>query len=265
MYQQTLTVATYYEMGGSGSEVVFLHGHALDARQWEPQWEPFCRRHCCLRYDLRGHGRSSAPPDGYRLERFAEELRTLLDAAGFLRPALVGLSFGGLIALELALAAPQRVGGLVLVDSALEGFAYSEEYRSGWRRLRQAARRDGVAQALESAWLSTPLFHPLRGRPQRFEKIRRMARGYSGAEYFDSAPRRESAATVLHRLGQIGCPTLVVVGEHDSSDFQKIASLLVEKIGGAQKLVIPQAGHLSCFENPAAFNPPVLEFLASLP
>ena len=265
MYLQTGTVATYYEVSGTGSEVVFIHGHALDARQWEPQWEPFCRRHRCLRYDLRGHGRSSAPPGRYGLDRYADELRALLDGAGFRQPAVIGLSFGALVAMELALTAPQRVGGLVLVDAALEGFPYSEEYRSAWRRLRQEAGVKGVGQALERAWFGSALFHPLRSRPERFEKIRQMAQGYSGAEYKGSQARREPAATVLHRLDQIRHPTLVVIGEQDSPDFQNIASLLVDKISGARKLVIPKAGHLSCFENPAAFNPPVLEFLAALP
>ncbi|HEX9637259.1 MAG TPA: alpha/beta fold hydrolase [Acidobacteriota bacterium] len=265
MYLQTGTVATHCELGGAGSEVVFIHGHAIDARQWDPQWEPFCARHRCLRYDLRGHGRSSAPPGDYSLDRFAADLEILLNRVGFERPALIGLSFGGLIAMELALSAPQRVRGLVLVDTALEGFAYSEAYRRGWRAVRQAARRDGVRRALEQAWLSSELFRPLRGQPARFEQIRRMAQGYSGVEYLHDRSRREPAQTVLHRLQQIRCPTLVLTGERDSDDFHAIATLIGEKISGARRLVIRGAGHLSCFENPAAFNPAVLDFLADLP
>jgi 3-oxoadipate enol-lactonase len=262
-YIQTGQVATHYQLEGSGSELVFVHGTTIDGRIWDPQWPSFCRRHRCLRYDRRGCGRSSAPASGYDAAQLAADLELLLDGVGMRRPALIGLSSGGMIGMELALRAPERVRALVLVDSALDGFDYSNEHRSAWRQFRAAVRSRGVAPALEEVWRTAPLFQPLRGQPQRFARIRELGRDYRAAEFLDRSPRPARPA-MIERLGAIRCPTLVLVGERDSTDFQSIATLLARSITGARLARIAGAGHLSNFEQPERFNRLVLDFLSSL-
>src|ERR1700674_3686887 len=109
----------FFESVGEGEAVVFLHGFGLDSRMWDPQFDALQSTYRVIRYDLRGFGRSSLPPQtAYAQEDDLNALLSSLDAA----PAhVVGLSMGGNMALRFAAAYPQSVRSLVLADSALDG------------------------------------------------------------------------------------------------------------------------------------------------
>src|SRR3954454_5871 len=106
----------YSEVAGEGPEIVLFHEGICDSRMWDPQWETFTRSHRVLRFDFRGYGRSPLEPG--RLAN-ATDVLDPLDPHDFIRAALVGVSLGGRVALEVALAAPERVAALVLVGSGL--------------------------------------------------------------------------------------------------------------------------------------------------
>ena len=115
----------YYEMAGAGDAVVFLHGFTLDTRMWDDQFERFAEQYHVIRYDLRGFGQSAVPTDAPYAH--FDDLKALLDALGIEQAHLVGLSKGGGVALDFALAFPTYVRGLVLIDSILGGFSWSAE------------------------------------------------------------------------------------------------------------------------------------------
>src|SRR3972149_4535268 len=162
-FAPTRDVTTYYEEQGSGPAVLLIHGHAADPRPWERQAPGLARAgYRALCYDVRGHGRSSIPLTGYTWEDYSADLKALLDQLAVASAHLVGLSMGGGIALQFALEHPRRVLSLVLVDSALPGFGYSEEMESAIEELRDAVRLEGPRQAFERIWLAQPMFY--RGR-----------------------------------------------------------------------------------------------------
>ncbi|WP_052518555.1 alpha/beta fold hydrolase [Archangium violaceum] len=101
----------HYELQGDGFPVVLLHGGLLDLRLWDSQVGPLARHFTTLRYDQRGFGRTVAPEGPYAPH---EDLRALLDHFSMDRAHVVGLSFGGRVALDFALAWPERVSCLVL-------------------------------------------------------------------------------------------------------------------------------------------------------
>ena len=105
----------FYEVRGSGPAVVLLHGGGLDRTMWDPQLEPLLRSFRVVRYDARGHGRSSAPMGPYSM---VEDFRLVLDHLGVERAHLVGLSMGGGTALDFATAYPARVHTLALVSTS---------------------------------------------------------------------------------------------------------------------------------------------------
>ena len=117
----------YAEVAGAGPDIVLLHEGICDSRMWDPQWETFTRSHRVLRFDFRGYGRSPLEPGAFASAR---DVIQLLERHGFERAALVGVSLGGRVALEIALAAPGRVGALVLVGSGLPGHDWSEELKA---------------------------------------------------------------------------------------------------------------------------------------
>ncbi len=265
-FAPTRDVTTYYEEQGSGPAVILIHGHGADRRLWEHQAPALARAgYRAIRYDVRGHGRSSIPLSGYTWEEYSADLKALLDQLAIARAHLVGLSMGGGIALQFALDHRSRVLSLVLVDSALPGFGYSKEMESAVEELRQAVRREGPRKAFERLWLAHPMFDGIRRFPERFALLREMALSYPAADYLEDAEYAPPERQFVDRLSEVSAPTLVVVGELDIPDFQLIADVLAENIPGAEKRVVPDTGHVPPLEQPEQMNRLLLDFLAKGP
>jgi len=265
-FAPTRDVTTYYEEQGSGPAVVLIHGHAADRRLWERQAPALARAgYRALCYDVRGHGRSSIPLSGYTWEDYSADLKALLDQLAVARAHVVGLSMGGGIALQFAVEHPGRVLSLALIDSALPGFGYSEEMESAIEELRDAVRREGVRQAFERVWLAQPMFDGVRRFPERFARFREMALSYPAADYLEDTEYAPPERQLVERLGEVSAPTLVMVGELDIPDFQLIADILAENIPGAEKQVVPDAGHLPPMEQPEQVNRLLVDFLGKAP
>ena len=130
--------ARLYEVAGAGYPLVLMHASFLDTRMWDSQAEVFARRYTVIRYDARGHGRS-APPSGQPYAR-SDDLKSLLDFLGVPRACLLGLSMGGAVAVDFALAYPECTSVLILVNAGLGGFQTS-------RFSRPAERHPGCARA----------------------------------------------------------------------------------------------------------------------
>lgn len=265
-YAYTNGIITYFEdsalAGASGPPVVLIHGHSLDLRQWDEQVPALTAAGFrVIRYDVRGHGRSTAPPTGYTWENYAADLRELLDRVNVRAAHLVGLSMGGGIALQFAVDLPAHVLSLTLVDSALPGFTYSDEFSRQIEALVAAVRADGPRAAFDRLWLTHPLFDGLRRFPDRFQRVREMVLAYPAADYREGALPAGYAPDVIDRLHEIKAPTLAVVGERDIADFRLVADVLAENLPRARKLVLPDCGHLAPIEQPDAFNEALIAFL----
>jgi len=265
-------IVTFSEDTGEGPVVVLIHGHSADLRMWQYQVPALVAagfRAVC--YDVRGHGRSMVPPGGYTWEDYAADLRDLLDRLNVERPAterlsvdavhIVGLSMGGGIALQFALDFPSRVLSLSLVDSALPGFSYSEEFSREIEALVQAVRSEGPRAAFERLWLSHPFFDGIRHHPDRFARLREMVLAYQAADYREGVNPPGYQPHVADRLPEIKAMTLVVAGENDVPDFRLIAEILAANLPNARLAVMPDCWHLPPMEHPAAFNDLLVSFL----
>ncbi len=271
-------IDTYFEdsalAGASGPPVVLIHGHSVDLRLWDEQVPALTAAgYRVIRYDVRGHGRSTAPPtgSGYTWENYAADLHDLLDQVNVEAAHIVGLSMGGGIALQFALSAsggPARVLSLTLVDSALPGFTYSDEFSRQIEALVAAVRAESLSAqgaspraAFERLWLTHPLFDGLRRFPDRFQRLREMVLAYPAADYREGAVPAGYVPAVIDRLHEIAAPALVIVGEMDIPDFHLVADILAENLPHARKLVLPDCGHVPPLEQPQAFNEALIAFL----
>jgi len=271
-FATTGDILTYYEDEGRAppsahrdTPVVLIHGHSADLRLWEPQVPALLGAgYRVVRYDVRGHGRSSVPATGYSWEHYLADLRGLLDYLRVERTHLAGISMGGAIALQLALEEPARVASLTLLDSALPGFSYSPQFENDIERLREAVRAEGPRAALERHWLTHPIFEGVRRRPEAFAALRLMVPDYPAADYVDEAEYAPPERPAIERLHDVPVPALVVVGERDLADFRIIADILAENLPRARKLVVPDAGHLPSLERAEEVNPALLSFLAAV-
>lgn len=113
--------------GSGGREVLLVHGMRCDRRHMRPLQHHLGRSHTVVNVDLRGHGESDAPAEGYSNAEIVGDLLAVVDAVGFERPVLIGHSFGGSVSLHAAATVPERIGGLVLLDS---GVRTAEEKRA---------------------------------------------------------------------------------------------------------------------------------------
>ncbi len=250
-----------YETAGSGEALVLIHGFGSDARVWDQQMEALARHHHVVRYDIRGHGRSALPLDGSYSH--ADDLKALLDHLGIHRAALIGQSMGGGIAIDCALAYPDAVQALVLVDSTLAGYTWSQEWDDSWAPVFGDAAANGMDHALPLL-LAHPLFAASLQTPGVKERLAAIFADYSGWHITHDDPLVESAPPAIERLAEITAPTLVMLGAADLADFHRIATLLREGITGARFMALPGVGHLAPMETPASFNQIVLDFLAGL-
>jgi pimeloyl-ACP methyl ester carboxylesterase len=265
-------VVTFYEDAGEGAAVVLIHGYGADLRLWDQQAPALVDAGFrVIRYDVRGHGRSLIPPDGYTYENYSADLNDLLDRINLERPAteslgigaahVAGLSMGGGIALQFALDFPGRVLSLTLVDSALPGFSYSEESAGRIEALVDAVRADGPRSALANVWLKHPFFDGVRRTPEQFAQVREIVLSFQAPDMRDGARPPEYRPDIADRLSEVTAPALVVVGENDVLDFRLIADVLAENMPDARLVVMPDCWHLPPVEKPNEFNRLLIDFL----
>ena len=250
----------HYEVAGEGVPVVFVHGLGLDMRMWDDQFEIFAPRYRVIRYDLRGFGKSALQTD----ERFrhADDLRALLDYLKAPKAHVMGLSLGGMIALQYALLYPDGALSLILVDSALDGFEWSAEWEASLAAIEERAAQAG-ADAANQMWLKHALFVPACERPDCRSKLEQIIGEYSGWTWLNRSPARGIRPPSAERLGEVRVPALVIVGERDLPEFRRIADALAAGIPGARKVVMKGVGHMSNMENPAEFSAIVMNFLGA--
>jgi len=252
-----------YQESGDGPAVVLVHGFGLDLRMWDPQAGPLAQRFRVVRYDCRGFG-ATGPLDPAVSYTHAGDLVALLDHLAIGDAVLVGLSFGGRVALQTALAAPARVRGLVLLDAVLDGVPWDPESEDA---LGQVARRvqTGGVTAGRAAWLAHPLFAAARERPELAAQLAAMVAGYPGQHWLGQDPHQQARPQIFDALEDVTAPTLVVTGDRDVPGFREMSSVLARRIPGAEAHVVTGAGHMVNMEQPAAVNELLTRFLAGLP
>jgi 3-oxoadipate enol-lactonase len=260
----------YHQEAGAGPAVVLLHAGICDSRMWDPQWGTFPHTHRTIRYDRRGYGHSLLPPGSWS---DARDLIGLLEGLGIQRAALVGVSRGGRIALELAVARPDLVDALVLVGAGLPGHAWSESERlQAYLAEEDAAVRRGDLDAAVEAnlrlWVDGPQCSPTDVDPavrKLVGAMQRRALELQAPVWGVLEDRIELlVADLAERLGQVRAPTLVVAGGQDLADVRAIAERLAREIGDAHHAVIDGVAHLPSLERPAEFDDLVLGFLAEV-
>jgi pimeloyl-ACP methyl ester carboxylesterase len=250
--------------------VVFLHAGVADRRMWRDQLGALATASAGYRgvaYDRRGFGDSLHADDRYTQ---VGDLLHIVDAATSGAPVvLVGCSQGGRIALDAALAHPDRVRALVLVAPAISGAPESDDYPPAIRDwIARVEAAEAVADidainALEAhAWLDGPLAPEGRVGGAARELFLAMNEIALRAEVRGEAIPPPPA---WNRVGEIRVPTLVVWGDLDFPDLVRRCEGLARRIPGAQALLLRNAAHLPNLEHPDAFNRALLAFLASLP
>lgn len=222
---------------------MLLHSALGDSRLWKRQVPALEAEHEVVAPDLPGWGDEPLPTEPFS---FVEQ------AAKFLPGALVGNSMGGMIALRTALAYPERVQRLVLIDAGLPTWDWSEEMREYWAAEEQAIEAgdlDGATEVNLDFWV----------KPEHRDEVRPQQRRALELQTAHEEP--EVQWPELPPLSSLLVPTLVVIGDDDKPDFLAIAEHLAEEIPDADLAVVAGAGHLVGLDQPEELNALLLEFL----
>jgi pimeloyl-ACP methyl ester carboxylesterase len=237
---------------------------------WDDQFISFARHYRVIRYDMRGFGKSMMPA----CEFFGHgDAAGLLDWLDIDQAHLVGLSFGGHVAIDFALVYPERVSALVLaapnvggLDAAgAEVYVPSDELRHYWKAESDALERDDLKAATEAnlrMWVDGPNRTPDRVDSAVRKLVHEMQYHAFTIPTPDGARRSCLAPPAFSRLSEIKAPTLVLVGDQDVSDFVRISELVASRIPKAQRAVIPGVAHMANMEKPDEFTRLVLGFLS---
>ena len=247
-----------YEVAGDGPAVVLIHGFGLDMRMWDPQVGPLADGFRVVRYDCRGFG-ASGPFDPAVPYTHAGDLVALLDHLDIGEAVLAGLSFGGRVALQAALADPARVRGLALLDAVLDGVPWDPPSARAMDEVARRVQEAGVLAGRE-AWLAHPLFATARERPDLAAALAAMVAGYPGQHWLGQDPHRETRQPI-DVLEGICVPALVAVGERDVPGFREMSAVLARRIPGTAYHVVADAGHMINMEQPAAVNDLLTRFV----
>jgi 3-oxoadipate enol-lactonase len=270
-------VELYYEETGSGEPLLLVMGLGADSRAWLRQIPEFSRCHRTIAFDNRGVGRSSKPPGPYAVRQMAEDAVRLLDRLAVARTHVLGVSMGGMIAQEIAINHPDRIGALVLACTYPEPDADVEHRRRFTvQQLGGSVSEDGEVTFQVSAIDPLAIFQHMlpvvfSERFIREELAPLMQHLTGGLAYGFSleAILGQTAAVLSHRatdrLHHIASPTLVLTGTDDLLVPPHHSDVLAERIPGARLVKLPGGTHGFNLEMPERFNAEVLRFLAAHP
>jgi len=237
--------------GGEATPIVFLHGVGSDKSVWRPQLEHFGATRGAIAFDYPGYGDSDPAPQGTTRDDYAAAILSAMRELGLERAHVCGLSLGGVIAIAMHHAAPDRCASLILADT----FAAHPEGRAIYERsLAGSSDLPAMADARVDVLLAQPADpHVRREVVETMSRIDPAAYRI-GAEAVWLADQRDRAAAIR-------VPTLIICGDEDRPTPPDLSRELHAMIAGSRLAMIPNAGHLTNLEQPDAFNRLVGEFV----
>ena len=253
----------YYEAAGVGPPVILLHGGNLDRRMWDLQFALLRQRYRVVRYDARGFGRSSAADRPFAAH---DDLAALVRELHLSGAALVGLSMGGRIAIDFALAHPGLVDRLVLAAPGISGGTWAADGDTLWLPQARAAAKRGDSVGVALAWLGSAYIRTALQPPERAAAVRQMV--VDNASYWMGIVRhhdleREATPPAADHLKDLQTPVLLLVGDSDTPFIYDVAKAIAQRAPHVRRVDVPHAGHMLNLEAPEQFNAELLAFLAS--
>ncbi len=243
-----------YEVSGEGPAVLLTHGYSSTGRAWTDQHRALGEGYRVMSWDMRGHGETESPDDPalYSHDLTVADMHGLFVHLGVERAVVGGLSLGGTMSLAFYRRHPAMVRALIICDSG-PGYRNADA-RAEWNR-RAAAR---------AADLETRGLEVLSGGSRDMQEAMRRHRSAQGLAHAARGMLAQRDSSIIDSLPDIRVPTLVIVGDRDTS-FVAPCEYMAKKIPGARLEVISDAGHSSNLDQPEAFNRVVRAFLDSLP
>jgi len=250
---------TAYQSSGDGPALIMVHGLGLNRQMWQWQREALNKHFTVIEYDLLGHGESAKPAGPYTLQQMTGQIAALMDHLGLQRCALAGFSLGGLIVQAFALAYPQRVNALVILNAA---HGRTDQERNSLMARVAQVKEHGPASTVDAAlqrWFTSDFADQA---PQVLEQVRQWVMANDAQVYPELYYLLAQADIPLEKaIAQIDCPTLVITGEHDYGNSPQMSRRIADLIPGARVEILAGLRHMGLAEDPVQVNGLMLPFL----
>ncbi len=264
----------YFEVEGEANapSVVFIHACICDYSMWDAQMAAFTKQHRVLRYDQRGHGASRTQDTEYSPR---QDLLDVMNHVGMDKAVLIGCSCGGQLALDMALAHPERVSAVVSVCGGMSGEDKVPELMEAWMasderkyfmsldELSEAKKFDELAERETHAWVNGIPQATGRASAAVYAQVLKTVRANSERKDGNAKAIPLDPPAAL-RLAEVAVPVLVVLGGLDTDSTHMIANLITTGVPGARKVMFEDAAHLPSMEQPHRFNKVVSAFLQEI-
>ncbi|MFT4056809.1 MAG: alpha/beta fold hydrolase [Novosphingobium sp.] len=252
-FTQVPGASLYWKRDGreNAPALVLLNSIGTDMDLWDAVLPSLRERFAVLRIDARGHGASSAEPGDFAMPMLAADVLAVAEAAGFSRFSVAGVSLGGMIAMELALMAPDRIEKLIPICTSATMDSAS------WNDRIAKVRGEGMAAIAD---LAMGRFLSDVAEPAIYEAVRRQLLGMDEQGYAGCGAAIRDM-DLAERIGGIAAPTLVITGTRDTSTpFEGHGEHLLARIPGAAHLSL-EAAHLAPLEAPSELAAGMIAFL----
>lgn len=251
----------HYVEQGEGTPIVFAHGFDMDHTMYAPQFEELPHRYRCIAWDMRGHGGSDCPSGPWSMQDSVDDLAAFIEGVNAAPCHLVGMSWGGMIALRIAVERPGLTLSLVVIDASAD--AEAPDRAALYTSFQDAIAAGGITDELLEAGL--PILFGERYRTQEpdaigfhIDRIKNM-KTEAHVEGLRSFIHRDS---LIDRLGEIRIPVLVIHGEEDVAQPMEEAEKIANGIPGAELVRVPGSGHTTPLEAPDIVNGALEQFFA---
>jgi pimeloyl-ACP methyl ester carboxylesterase len=234
-YKNSNIYYDYFNASSESSTFVLIHGFGLDHRIWMPQVDFLKNKDLnFLAYDMRGFGKSDSPSLPYS---HRDDLRELLGELGIEKAVLVGMSFGGEVAINFALENVAMVEKVLLLGTSLGGYqGKDDKLMKSWTKLAQ----DGKLETVKMRMLQHPSLTNLEGDGR--ELVEKILMDYSGWHFVNDDPQERLKPPAIDRLKEVEVPTKVVVGMKDNQNQIDIAHKISKEVENAELFKL-DAGH----------------------
>ncbi len=247
----------FYELAGSGKNIVLLHDGMVNREIWDEQFPFLAKTFRVVRYDRRGYGKSSDPETKYS---HIADLNQLFIQLKVDKAIIFGMSSGGRLAIDFTLTYPQKVEGLVLVGAVVSGFGYTSHMATRGGHFDAGKITDPVK--VNEYYIKDDPYEIYAENTLAKEKVLKLLPNLARE---NRIPTQPAAKVAVRSLAEIKVPTLILVGEYDIPDVHAHAGVINAGIANSKRDIIPRSGHLIPIEQPALFNETVMNFLNKLP
>jgi pimeloyl-ACP methyl ester carboxylesterase len=264
MFTQVNDCNVHYEVSGEGKPLILVHGTGADAQSFEDMIPILSKDFKVYAYDMRGFGETIRPTQVPLSDTlWADDLAGLMGELGVEQAALAGWSLGGIVAMEFALRYPQMVSHLILIGSGSPLPTSTPMDRSGFETRRKLAEEGAsIEEIVEKTFeFSKGAYSPhvVQNKPEALEKLRQTLLRNDPKSYADVI--KATRSDFGPKLGEIGHPTLIIVGEDDTRTPVEMSEGLNKAIPNSYMKVIENCGHFYGFEQPEETCRVMMNFL----